>query len=153
MSGKRFKENLGMSGILHLVATRKGKVIGERLIKNLIVTAGKAESAQLIGYNLGGTAFRYLAYGTGVGAAAAGDTTLGTETDREEATVTNETTAVTNDSAKFSYTFTIGGTLAITEAGIFNDVSAGDLLARQVFSALNLVATDELTFNWTVQVS
>lgn len=148
-----FRETMGLSGILRIVAVRDGKEIDSRTIKNLIVTAGKAESAQLIGAGLGGTAFGWLAYGVGVGAAAAGNTALGTESDRDSATVTSATTAVTNDSAKFAKTFSIGSTLAVTEAGIFNAASAGDLLARQVFSALNLVSGDSLTIEWTVQVS
>ncbi len=148
-----FKETVGLKGTLHIVAKRNGKIIDERLIQNLIVSVGKAEMAQLIGSGLGGTVFSHIAYGTGVGAAAAGDTALGTEVDRASATVTNTTTSVTNDTAKFSHTFTVGGTYAITEAGIFNDATVGDLLARQVFSALNLVNGDEIGFNWSVQVS
>jgi hypothetical protein len=45
------------------------------------------------------------------------------------------------------------GTGAITEAGIFNASSAGDMLARTVFSVITKDANDTLSITWTITLS
>ena len=55
--------------------------------------------------------------------------------------------------ATFQTTFSITGTVAITESGLFNDASVGSMLARVVFAALNLVNGDSVQITWTVTVS
>jgi hypothetical protein len=44
-------------------------------------------------------------------------------------------------------------TKAITEHGLFNDVSAGTLMDRTVFSAINVVNLDSIQFTYTLTVS
>jgi hypothetical protein len=118
---------------------------------NLIVTTGHAGYAGQIG-GVTSTAFTAVAYGTGTTAAAAGDTALQTETARGAATVTRVTTSVTNDTSQWVKTFTAGGTQAITEEGILdNNASGGNLLAHQVFSAVNMVVNDTLQFTHKIQ--
>lgn len=41
-------------------------------------------------------------------------------------------------------------TKAITEHGLFNDASAGTLMDRTVFSAINVVSGDSITFTYTL---
>jgi hypothetical protein len=61
------------------------------------------------------------------------------------------TTTVTGNSIAYVATFAAGNcTGAITEAGIFNDVSAGTMLARTVFGVFNKDASDSLTVTWTI---
>jgi hypothetical protein len=62
------------------------------------------------------------------------------------------TTDVTNDTAQLVYTFTVTGTAAVTESGVFNAASSGVLLARQVFSAINVVNGDSLQITWKFDV-
>ncbi len=124
-----------------------GRIKEEREFHNLICTVGK---------NLllasGGTAqyikqFSYIAIGTGTNAAAIGDTTLQTEAARNISTVSNPTAA----SLQFTYTFPAGtGTGAITESGLLDATSSGNLLARQVFSVVNKGASDTLAVTWTL---
>jgi len=91
----------------------------------------------------------HMALGTGDTAAAAGDTTLATELDRN---TTGST--VLNNAITYETTWAAGdGTGAIKEAGIFNAASAGDMLARTVFSVVNKGANDSMTITWTVTVS
>jgi len=45
------------------------------------------------------------------------------------------------------------GTGAVSEAGIFNASSAGDMLARTVFSTINKAAADTLGITWTITVN
>lgn len=118
---------------------------------NLVVTTGHAAYAgQISGITT--TPFTALAYGTGAVAAAAGDTALGAEVARAAATITRVTTTTTNDTTRWVYTFTAGGTQAITEEGILdNNTSGGILLARQVFAAVNMVLNDTLQFTHSIQ--
>lgn len=135
-----------------------GRFKAIRHIKNLVVDAGKAGVASRINGAGAEAAFTYLAVGTGVTAANAADTTLGTEiTDsglaRAAATCTRVTTSVTNDTAQLDKTFSVTGTKAVTEAGALNAASAGTLLGRQVFSAVNVVNGDSLQITYKFQVS
>jgi flavin-dependent dehydrogenase len=51
-------------------------------------------------------------------------------------------------------TFEAGdATGAITEAGIFNAASGGQMLARTVFPAVNKSSTDTLAITWVVTIS
>lgn len=127
-------------------------------IKNLITSAGKAGIASRINGSGAEATFTYLALGTGATAANVADTTLQTEiTDsglaRAAATASRVTTSVANDTAQLSVTWTVSGTKAITEIGAFNAASSGVLLGRQVFAAINAVASDTLTMNYKFQVS
>lgn len=126
-------------------------------IHNLITNAGAAGVASRINGSGGEAAFTYIAVGTGTNAAAVGDTTLETELasaglSRAAATASRVTTDVTNDSARLAYTFTVTGTAAVTESGVLNASSGGVLLARQVFSAVNVINGDSLSVTWTFDV-
>jgi hypothetical protein len=125
---------------------------------NTIVSAGKAGLASRINGSGAAAAFEYLAVGTNATAVSAGDTTLGAETvgsglSRVLGTLSRVTTSVTNDTARIATTFTVTGSVAITEIGIFNASSAGTMLCRTVFSALNVQNGDSLTVNYDIQAS
>jgi len=139
-------ENFKVTGAVKIA--KNGEVVRE--IPNTIVTAGKNELASLITGN--GTVFGYMAVGTGTTSVVAGDTTLETELDRNATTVSGGT--ATNNTIEFETVWNAGdGTGAITEAGIFNASSSGDMLARTTFSAVNKSASDILTITWTVTIS
>lgn len=130
----------------------------KRVVANLVVSAGKAGIASRINGSGGEAAFTYIAVGTGTTAASASDTTLQTETatsglSRANSTASRVTTSVTNDTAQLVNTFTVTGTVAVTESGVLNAASTGTLLARQVFSAINVVNGDSLQITWKVQAS
>lgn len=134
-----------------------GAWANKRLVSNLVTNAGKAAVASRINGSGGEAAFTYIAVGTGTTAAAVGDTTLETELaadglTRAAATASRVTVDVANDGARLTKTFTVTGTQAVTESGVFNDASAGVLLARQVFSAVNVVNGDSLAVTWTIDV-
>lgn len=153
----KFNEGLRITGHVTLVhKDSEGNIKGVRSKKNLVVKAGYAAIAALIGYNLGGSTFRYIGLGTDDTAADAADTDLGTQSgDKQTATVTTATVTETDDAAQFVATQAFTGTVAVTEAGLFNNSTAatGDMLARQVFSALNVVSGDSIETTWKVKVS
>ena len=122
----------------------------EREINNLVVTAGKELIATLISGS--GTAIGYMAVGTGSTAAAVGNTALETEIDRNALTVAGGTAS--SNTVEYEAVWNSGdGTGSLTEAGLFNASSAGTMLARTVFSAVNKAASDVLTITWTITIS
>jgi hypothetical protein len=125
-------------------------------VSNLITNAGRGLISGRINGSGSPAAATYIAVGTGATAAAAGDTTLQTELaasglSRVAGTASLVTTTVTNDTAQVTTTFTVTGSQAVTEAGLLNASSAGTLLCRQVFSAVNVVNGDSLQITWKVQ--
>lgn len=132
---------------------RKNKETGEILDSqefcNLIVNDGLTRAALLLNGN-SSTYFRALAVGEGTTGAANGDTALESEVTRSIATLTNGTyTAI------FEYTFTFGGSYAITEAGIFDSatVSGSTMLARTTFAAKNVSTTVDLIVTATITLA
>jgi len=78
-------------------------------------------------------------------------TTLVTELGTRKSVTTDDTTA---GQVKYSATFIAGeATGALTEAGVFNALTAGTMLCRTVFSTVNKAAADLLTINWTITIS
>jgi len=149
-----------LTGKIHFEHRDKDGVLkDERFINNLVVSAGKATAAGLINTAVS-NAIKYIAIGTGSVAPAAGDTALGNEITtsggaRALATTLNRvTTTVTNDTAQWIVTFSFTGSFAVTESGLFDQLSiGGNMLARQTFTAINVVNTDSLTVTWKVQCS
>jgi hypothetical protein len=98
------------------------------------------------------SAFEYHACGIGTTAAAAADTTLGNVTGaparvQGSEDVTGSKTYVTVATIAFT------SSLAITEWGLFSASSAGTMLDRKVFSAINVVNGDSIQFTYTLTVS
>lgn len=144
------QDSIKLTGELRITVTNpEGNVKHETVIPNLVVTAGKNLIASRLKDTTDG-AMSHMAIGTGTTAAAAGDTTLGTEAGRVALT----STTVTNNAVAYVATFGAGtGTGAITEAGLFNASSSGTMLCRTVFSVINKGAADTLGITWTVTVN
>lgn len=144
-----------LSPFAFLVAPFLGSYGNMKVIGNGVPTVGKALIAGRLNGSGAPAVADYIAVGTGTNAFAAGDTTLQTETSgsgltRAQGTVSLVTTTTTNDTAQVLKSFTVTGTVAVTESGVFNASSAGTLLARQVFSAINVVNGDTLQITWKV---
>lgn len=137
-------DNLTLTGALVI---SMNDVVVQRT-KNLVVTAGKEWVADRM--NNANTVMTHMALGTGTNAAAVGDTTLQTEIDRNALT----STTVSTNTIAYGCTWAAGdGTGAITEAGLFDAASGGDMLARTVFSVVNKGASDSITITWTITIS
>ena len=118
----------------------------------LLVNAGKAIVTNRI---LGsGTQPNYVAWGTGAGTTLVTDTTLFTETGtRVAGTGSQVTTSTTNDTYQVVGTQTAGGTLAITNAGLFDALTSGNLFVKGDFSTINLTTGDSIQFTFKTQFS
>ena len=131
------------------VKDKDGNVKDSRELKNLVVTAGLGYIASRM-KEATATAMSHMAIGTDNTAAAAGDTTLGTEAARQALT----STTVSSNTVEYVASFAAGtGTGAITEAGVLNGASGGTLLCRTVFSVVNKGASDSMTITWTITIS
>lgn len=134
-----------------------GQWTDKLVFHNLVVSAGSAGVASRINGAGAEAAFTFIAVGTGTTSPVAGDTTLETETTtdglaRAAATASRITTDVTNDTARLNKQFSVTGSVAVTESGVLNAASAGTLLARQTFSAVNVANGDTLDVTWDFDV-
>ena len=137
-------DNLTLTGALTI--SLNDVVVQET--NNLVVTAGKNWVADRM--NDANTVMTHMALGTSTTAAAAGQTALVSELDRNALT----STTVSTNTVAYGCTWAAGdGTGAITEAGLFDAASTGDMLARTVFSVVNKGASDSITITWTITIS
>ena len=144
--------------VSYVLKDSEGVVKETREIENLVVSTGKAGMAGLLVGTGGVSAFEYIALGTGTTTPEAGDSALEAEitsggAGRALATASRVTTGVTDDTSQLEVTFNFTDSHAITESGVLNASSSGVLLARQVFSVLNVSNGDELTVRWRIQHS
>jgi len=100
-----------------------------------ITVTGAAELANLCGNVSTPVSFTYVACGTGTTAFSNAQTALVTEItdsglERAAATRTRVTTTTANDTVQFAKTWTASGSKTVKEVGVFNDASAGIMLAR-----------------------
>ncbi len=137
-------DNLKLTGALTIA-------INDTIVQkteNLVVTAGKEWVADRM--NNANTVMTYMSIGTGKTAGGGSNTTLVTELDRNALS----STTVTGANVAYVASWAAGdGTGAITEAGIFNSVTNGSMLARTTFNVVNKGEDDSMTITWTVTVS
>lgn len=132
---------------------------------NMIVTLGKQYIAGRM-LQTPQTAMSCMAIGTGATAATLADTQLGNEV---LASAYNNGTSrpllsspdnPSQAGSVLKYVCTFGtsstvGTYAITEAGIFDNITraAGTILARTVFGVVTKTQLDTISISWTITVS
>jgi hypothetical protein len=158
---KEKQEQVGMKGWIKIDHFDKNGVLMESVeTPNTVVNAGFTEVAGLFCSDVAGsyTAFDYIGVGTGTTAATYTNTALEAAiTDsglaRAASTGTLTTENVANDTAQFVHQFSVTDTQAVTESAVFNDASAGTMLCRQTFSAINVANGDTLQITWKVTVS
>lgn len=126
-----------------------GELKEERHVHNLIPTAGCNHVANRMSGLTDGP-MTHMAVGTDNTPAAAGDTTLGVELDRNAlAGKTQNGGGIGQHGVRYEAQWAAGdGTGALCEAGIFNAAAAGTLLARVVYSVINKGAADTLDVDW-----
>jgi hypothetical protein len=127
------------------------KLNGEivRTTPNVVVTTGKIWVAKrLDGQD---AKMAYMDLGTGITAAVPANTAL-------QAPITGarkaNTATVSSNTVTYTTTWVAGeGTGAVTEAGIFDAATAGEMLARKQFSVVNKGANDTMTISWTITIN
>lgn len=150
-----FYENLKITGELQIVLRDEfGNIKDERIVPNLVVTAGKV----LIALRLSGSGVSptHMAIGSGSTGALAADTALGTELTTTGGNARPAFTSTTPSTNTVTYVavFAPGvGTGTVYEAGIFNAATAGTMLCRTTFGIVTKAAADTLTINWVITVN
>lgn len=146
------QENMKLHGAITMMLKRANGDVETVHKDNIIVNVGFDFIADAIGKSASRPGVMgFIALGTGTTAAAAGQTALVTEIDRNAATY-----AHTAGTKTFTFTaeFAAGdATGAITEAGVFNASSSGIMLDRVVFPVVNKGADDSLTAVFTFTMS
>ena len=137
-------DNFNLTGAVTIELNNK--VVHE--IPNLVVTAGKNFVASRMKNTT--QVMTHMAVGTNNTSAAAGQTTLTAESDRNALT----STTVTNNTVIYVATWSAGdATGALVEAAVLNASSGGTMLCRTVFPVINKGSADSLTITWTITVS
>lgn len=146
------KDTIKTIGTLDVVLTDERGVIKEQFtVPNLVVQTGRNYIAHRMASN-SNVIMSHMAVGTNNTAATLNNTTLGTETARVALTSGTTSANVVTYVATFN-PGTPATANAITEAGIFNSASSGEMLCRTVFSVVNKDIADTLTITWTVSNS
>jgi len=146
-----FNDGLKLKGRVGIVVKDKdGNVKETRQAENLVVDSGLSYITSRM-KDATATAMTHMALGTGTTTAAAGDTSLQTQSgSRESLDATNVSTNTIQYQAAFEAGDVSG---AITEAGVFNAASGGTMLCRVTFSPVNLTVTDSISVDWTITLS
>lgn len=129
-----------------LTIKKNGKIVLDH--HNLVVTNGKNFAASRLVSNTEYPALAAIAVGSGVTAAAVGDVGLQNELGRQ---VFDSAPGRAGATVSMTSTFGPGvGTGTITEAGLFNASSGGNMFSRSTFSGIPKGALDTITVTWSV---
>lgn len=147
LAGKLFPKQFGMP--LHVKFELTDTITGKKRIHNIyntVTTAGKNGIADqiLASPTLGKPT--HMAVGTGTG----GTTSLNTENDRNALTSKTRSGAVVTMVGDWAAG---DATAALTEAGVFDASSSGNMWLYTSFSVINKGAADALTITWTLTIS
>lgn len=145
-----FTESVQVKGNLSVVLyDHSGTVKDTRKIDNLVVAVGKEViAARLVGNTIAVPS--HMAVGDSSTAASTSQTALGNELGR----VALDSSSRTSNVLTYVATFPAGtGTGALTEAGIFNADSSGNMLCRTTYSAVNKASGDTVIVTWNVTIA
>jgi len=121
-------------------------------IQNTKTNAGVAAISDIM--ITGGTAApTHIAIGTGAQDPPAEATALGSEQYRDAADKSKVTRTITNDTSRYTKSISITATHNLTEAGLLNAASGGDLFLYQVFDAIAFENGDQCLVQWDLQNS
>lgn len=147
---KGFNDDLADCGTFHLhleLRDQFGIVKQVRDVHNTVTTAGKNGAADQILASPSLNKPTHMAIGTGTPSGTA----LGTELDRNA--LTSKTRASNNIVTMVGDWAAGDGTGAITEAGVFDASSTGNMWMSASFSVVNKGASDTLSISWTLTFS
>jgi hypothetical protein len=144
--GKVLPQLFGMPLHVDIKLLHPDGSITRKKIFNTVTTAGKNAIADqlLASPSLGKPT--HIAVGTGTG----GTTSLNTELDRNALTSKNRSSAVVTMVGDWAPGDATG---AITEAGVFDASSSGNMHLYTSFSVINKAAADTLQITWTLTIS
>lgn len=139
-------DGVGVKGKLHIQLLAADGTVKDERTENTVTTAGKNGLADqaLAAPSLNKPT--HMAIGTG----SPGATALGVELDRNALTSKTRSNAVVTMIGDWA---AADGTGAITEAGIFDAASTGNMWCSASFAVINKGASDTLKITWTLTVA
>lgn len=143
------KEDIVAFGRLQIQKFREGVLLQEVNTPNMIVSIGKQFIMERLISNIP-TQINHMAIGSGTTAPVSTDSTLEAELSRLGIgmPLRNNTTVT------FTGIFPAGnGTGTISEAGLFNALSGGTMLARTTFTPIEKGVDDTLAISWHIALS
>lgn len=149
---------LGLQSNLSAIHYRINPDTGQRYVlhdygvvsRRVVTTAGVTFLANAFINTAEPELMNFHATGTGAVAENITDTALGAETGtRVSGTQSSPSAGVYRTVATVTY----GGTLAITEHGIFSASTVGTLWDRSVFAAINVVNTDSVQYTYNLTIT
>lgn len=145
-----FKSGIKLSGELDIIKTNihTNEIVEKIHVSNLIVTTGKEfVASRMIGTT--SNVMSHMAIGASPIPQSIDDTTLKSEIDR----VAIFTIDLLGANIEYTAAFSPGGSpRIITEAGIFNDVTTGDMLCRTTFPPITQTTSEAIGISWTISV-
>jgi hypothetical protein len=141
-----------LHGTLSLMKTcGDGTVIDYGIVSHrLVTTAGVNYIVDAFQNSVELENMKYHGFGLGTGSESVSNTTLGTEMTTQYVVNSTRPTGTQTEGSSANIYETVatfapdsGGTLAVTEHGIFSASSSGVLLDRTVFSAVGIVASSD----------
>jgi hypothetical protein len=154
------QEKISATGVVQFVLKDENGNVKDTRSTNIVVDSGLTYIAARMAGVTSPAAMGWIAVGTGSANAtsptADTQTLLGAEVARSSSAVTITTTTVASDTVQYVTTFAAGtGTAALTEAGIFNVVTANTatMLARTTFAVINKGTNDTLTITWKITIA
>lgn len=120
---------------------------------DVVTNVGRAQAAGYLSNTVTQVTTYFGNVGTGAGTAAVGNTTLFTETGsaRIGITPTRVTTAFTNDTAQYVFTYTAAGGISVTNAGYFTASSGGVLMQLSDHATIPLLTGDSIQYTFKNQ--
>jgi len=160
LSVPEFQDRSTITGqvILQVFDTQTGELKYKVENHNLIVDVGLDEMAEAT-FGVGGvgtTNFDFIEIGTGVTAPDPLDTTIETSAcARIQDATPDVNSAISGETSVSVISSFDGATCAggITEAGVFNGLAGGQMLARSTFGVVTIGAGDTLNVNYTVTIT
>tara|TARA_R110000868_G_scaffold330360_1_gene591336 strand:+ start:3771 stop:4211 length:441 start_codon:yes stop_codon:yes gene_type:complete len=145
-----FTESVNIKGNLEVILLdENGNKKDYRKVNNLVVAVGKdVIASRLVGNTL--AIMSHMAVGSSSTTATTSQTALGTELGR----VALDSSSRASNTITYVATFPAGtGTGSITEAGILNASSSGNMLCRTVFGVVTKASGDTVVITWNVTVA
>jgi hypothetical protein len=154
---------LRMFGKVDMILVHPDGTTEERHLDNLIVDSGLEGVASRIAPHDGSlnpsSPYNYIALGTSSNSVAADQSSLVSELPFSSTYARSQDSIasfVSTGPKQLILSVTYGpgqATGTISESGIFNSETGGDMLARQAFSTINKGDGDSLTITWTITLS
>jgi hypothetical protein len=148
-------EQIRLRGCFRItLGDQDGNIVDERVVNNLVVTAGRAwvlKQIQSVNH-VTSQNLSHIAIGSGLVAPATGDTALGNEVTRV-AISSFDTTALTANPPAFTAQAVIAsneGNTTLGEVAVLNSNSGGTMLCRATFASFVKATSNILNISYTI---